>query len=73
MGRIKLGAEAKDFYPQELVLQRMSGWRVEESVRPMTSSEFKVDYGMILASRCPQDEATPCHIGWIVTPARGQK
>ena len=45
MGRIKLGADAKDFYPQEVVLQQTYGWTIEEAVRPLTSTEFKSEYG----------------------------
>ena len=45
MGRIKLGVDAKDFYPQEVVMQRTYGWTMEEALRPLTSSEFKEEYG----------------------------
>ena len=38
MGRIKLGVDAKDFYPQEVVMQRTYGWTMEEALRPLTSS-----------------------------------
>ena len=45
MARIKLGADAKDFYPQEVLASWTAGWRVEEDVRLSSGQEFKKSYG----------------------------
>ena len=45
MARIRLGADAKYFYPQEVLASWTAGWRLEEDVRLSSSQEFKEHYG----------------------------
>jgi len=46
MSAVKLGKDAKHFYPQEVVKQSVSGMRVETHARALSAREFRDEYGV---------------------------